>query len=89
MFCLSILSKEADKMNILNVKERKSIKKQAGLLISIGSVYFWLCILLYLKKDMMMAFAMLGMTVIYVVVGIVFLSIAKNSFFKSRNKVSC
>jgi len=48
-----------------------------------------LCILLYLKKDMMMAFAMLGMTVIYVVVGIVFLSIAKNSFFKSRNKVSC
>ncbi|HUS48814.1 MAG TPA: hypothetical protein VMZ91_01505 [Candidatus Paceibacterota bacterium] len=65
-------------MNLLSKKNRISIKNQSILLIAISIVYFLLCVLLYLKKDTIMAFAMLGMTVIYVVTGIIFLNIARN-----------
>jgi len=73
-----IFTKKRQKMNLLSKKNRISIKNQSILLIAISIVYFLLCVLLYLKKDTIMAFAMLGMTVIYVVTGIIFLNIARN-----------
>ncbi|HUS48737.1 MAG TPA: hypothetical protein VMZ91_01100, partial [Candidatus Paceibacterota bacterium] len=62
----------------LSKKNRISLKNQSILLIAISIVYFLLCVLLYLKIDTTMAFAMLGMAVIYVVTGIIFLNIARN-----------